>query len=187
MAGFRIAVLAACLCLTGAAAPAKIIPWNDWGEALVIPAGSPLQFVGFDEGRVARFRGEFVVTGTFVYGCDIECELPLTADQLNGSIIPDRAGAAQLPHWKIQQNDMRIFLEGGDRLAALVLSPKERRAIANGRLDSARKRVTIVIKDFNASLECDSASFGAEFVKLAKPTRERSVAKLDGNYGCGWS
>ena len=162
------------------------IPWAPGeAEALVVPAGSPIHFIRYDKERVARFRGRLVVTGTFIYGCDIECEPPLGKGDVNGSIVPDPEVAARLPHWKLHDNDMRIFLDGGDRLAAQVISRSERAAILAGKVDNVRKHVSIVVDDFNATLECDSAAYGARFVSLAKPPKV-AKAKLDGNYGCGW-
>lgn len=174
--------------LTGAA-PAAMpaeIPWGtDSDEALIVPANSPVQFIRYDESRIAHFHGRFVLTGTFVYGCDIECDPPLTKGEVTSSIIPDRVFADRLPHWKIRNTDMRIVLDGGDRLAALVISRSERASIYAGKVDDIRKRVSIVVDDFNTTLECDSPSFGARFVSLAEPARI-ATAKLDGDYGCGW-
>ena len=176
------------LALTAAAPvamPAEI-PWaSDSDEALIAPSASPVRFIRFDESRVAHFRGRFVLIGTFVYGCDIECNPPLSKGDVNSSIVPDPSAAARLPHWKIRNTDMRIVLDGGDQLAALVINPKERAAIYAGKVDNIRKRVSIVVDDFNTTLECDSPSFGARFVSLAEPARI-ATAKLDGDYGCGW-
>jgi hypothetical protein len=172
-----------------AAAPAGTpteIPWAPGeDEALIVPAASPVHFIRYDEGHVAHFRGRFVLTGTFIYGCDIECDPPLAKDEVNGSIIPDRDVAARLPHWKVHSNDIRIFLDGGDRLAAQVVTPGERAAIYAGKVDNIRKHVSIIVDDFNATLECDSATYGARFVSLATPPKI-AMTKLDGDYGCGW-
>ena len=172
-----------------AAAPAATpteIPWGAGSdEALIVPPDSPVHFIRFDKERVAHFRGRFIVTGTFVYGCDIECDPPLSKGDVTGSIIPDPDFAARLPHWKIDTTDMRIVLDGSDRLAAQIISRSERAAIYAGKLDNVRKRVSIVADDFSATLECDSAAYGARFVSLAKPPKV-AKARLDGNYGCSW-
>src|SRR5689334_16530398 len=93
-----------------AAAPApKYLPLDNYGEGLVIPAGSPVRLLRFNkQNAAASFSGRFVLTGMFVYGCDIECDPPLAKDDVHGSIIPDSNMAARLPHWKIRNNDMRI-------------------------------------------------------------------------------
>ena len=181
-----VTVLSLALTAAAPAATPAEIPWgSDSDEALIVPASSPVRFVRFDESRVAHFQGRFVLTGTFVYGCDIECDPPLSRDEVTSSIVPDPDAAARLPHWKVRNNDMRIVLEGGDRLAALVITTGERASIYAGKVDNIRKRVSIVVDDFNTTLECDSPSFGARFVSLAEPAKI-ATAKLDGDYGCAW-
>ena len=181
-----LALLPAAACLVSAVSPTRVIPLPDgYGEALIVPAASPVAFVGFDKELVARFRGRFVLTGTFVYGCDIECEPPLAKNDVRGSIVPDPEVAASLPHWKVRATDIRIILNGGERLAAQVLTPGERAAIFAGKADSVRKHVSIVVDNFNTTIECDSPTFSADFVSLAKPAK-LATAKLGGDYGCAW-
>ena len=180
------ALLSLALVAAGPVGTPTEIPWApDSDEALIVPVDSPVRFARYDESRVAHFRGRFVLTGTFVYGCDIECETPLAKEDLYGSLIPDSEIAARLPHWKMHNSDMRIFLTGADRLAAQVVTSKERAALFAGKVDNIRKRVSIVVDDFNATLECDGASYGANFVSLAKPPK-LATEELGGDYGCGW-
>lgn len=179
------AVPLAALIVSAAPAP-QYIPLDNYGEALVIPDGSPTRLVRFNKQQAeARFHGRFVLTGMFVYGCDIECDPPLVKNDVHGSIIPDPDVASRLPHWKIRNNDIRILLTGDDRLAAQVLTADERAALLAGKVDSVRKHVSIVVDDFSASIECDSASYTARFISLTKPPKTAS-AKLDGDYGCSW-
>jgi hypothetical protein len=182
----RVAAVPLAALVVCAAPAARYIPLDNYGEALVLPAHTPVQLVSFDKERAtARFRGQFVLTGLFVYGCDIECEAPIARDDVHGSIIPDRASASRLPHWKLRNNDIRISLTGDDRLAAQVVSPEERAAILAGKTGSVRKHVSIVVDRFNAMIECDGPSYTAHFISLAKPAKTSS-ARLTGDYGCGW-
>lgn len=182
----RIAALPLAALIISAAPAPKYIALDSYGEALVIPADSPVRLLRFNKQHAAAsFRGRFVLTGMFVYGCDIECEPPLAKGDVHGSIIPDPDAAARLPHWKIRNNDIRIYLHGWDRLAARVISPDERAAVFAGKADSIRKHVSIIVDDFNASIECDSASYDARFISLAKPAKV-TTAMLAGDYGCGW-
>jgi hypothetical protein len=182
----RIAAVPVAALIVSAAPAPRYIPLDNYGEGLVIPASSPVQLLRLNKQHaVASFRGRFVLTGMFVYGCDIECEPPLAKDDVHGSIIPDSDAAGRLPHWKIRNNDMRIYLHGGDRLAAQVITADERAAIFAGKVDSVRKHVSIVVDHFNAMIECDSASYDVRFISLAKPAKV-ATAKLGGDYGCGW-
>lgn len=160
------------------------IPSGLGEEALVVPDGSPVHFLRYDKDYLGRFSGQFVLTGTFFYGCEIECDPPLQKDQVFAAIVPDPVVASTLPHWKIRNNDMRIYLVNGDRLARKIVSPAERAAILSGKLDDIRRHVAIVVNDFRAGIDCDSASYSAHFVAIAKPAQV-ATAKLDGDYGCG--
>jgi len=153
-------------------------------EALVVPAGSPVRFLRFGKDYEGRFSGRFVLTGTFFYGCEIECEPPLQKDQVFAAIVPDPEIAAVLPHWKLRDNDMRIYLVNGERLASQIVTRQERAALLAGKIDDVRRHVTIIVDDFRAGIDCDSAFYSARFVAIAKPI-EIARAKPDGNYGCG--
>ena len=180
-----LVALAIGLTLAGATTPPQVISWDRYGEALIVPSGAPLQFTGIDENRVARFKGSAVVTGTFVYGCDIECKFPLAEQDLVGSIVADTSISERLPHWKIRGGGMRIYLHDAPRLAAQVFSQKELTAIASGRLNPGHKRVSVVIENFSAAIECDSATYEAHFVSLAAPATG-ATASNDGNSSCSW-
>ena len=154
------------------AATSTVIPFpRASGEALIVPASSPVHFTGFNKQGYGHFRGRFLLTGTFVYGCDIECEPPLRADQLYVEIIPDRSVIGILPHFKLRGGDMQIFLQYGDRLANRILTQAERTALLDGKRSDVRRRVAIYVEDFEAGIECDGPFFSARFVALAEPPK----------------
>jgi hypothetical protein len=181
----RIALVPVAALLMSATPQARVIPLaNGEGEALVVPANSPVRFSGFGKYDVARFRGRFVLTGTFVYGCEIECEPPLQSDEVFVRIVPDAASAAILPRWMIRNGDMRIYLVGGDRLANAIVTRSEKAALLAGKVGDVRRQVAIVVDDYRAGIECDSASYTARYVSLARPAQLAS-AKMEGDFGCG--
>jgi hypothetical protein len=180
-----IALLSLALLAAAPSGKPTIIPLSpDDDEALVIPAGSPAHFTGFDETHTASFTGRFTLTGTFFYGCEIECQLPLHEEDLFAAFIPDPASKALLPHWKLRNGDMRIYFDNGDKLVAQLVTKKEKAALIAGKLPAFRKQVTIVVTDFKATIECDSASYSIKFVALAKPP-QIARAKVKEDYGCG--
>ncbi len=169
------------------ASPAKEpieIPSGLGEEALVIPATSPVHFERYGKDYEARFSGRFVVTGTFFYGCEMECDPPLQRDQVFAAIVPDPAVAATLPHWKIRNNDIRIFFINDEQLVNQIVTRPERAALLAGRIPDVRRHVAIIVDDFRAAIDCDSAYYSAHFVAMAKPVEE-TRAKLNGDYGCG--
>jgi hypothetical protein len=181
----RIALVPMAALLVSATSSARVIPLpKGEGEALVVPVNSPVRFRGFGRYDVARFAGRFVLTGTFIYGCEIECEPPLQADEVFVRIVPDAASAGVLPRWKFRNGNMRIYLVGGERLAQAIVTPREKAALLAGKVEDVRKQVAFVVDDYSAGIECDSASYSARYVALAKPVRLAS-AKVEGDFGCG--
>ena len=181
---FLIALLSLALLSAAPAAKPTEIEWLPGGdEAIVIPAESPVHFKGFNKDHYATFRGRFVLAGTFVYGCNVECEPPQQADW-EADLIPDPAMAAALPHWKLRNGDLLIYLVDGERLAKQIVTGKERAALMAGKIPDVRRHVAIVVDDFQAGIECDSAFYSARFIAVATPAQIAS-AKVQPNYGCG--
>jgi hypothetical protein len=180
LSAFPIALL-----LLGAAPPAKVIPFrNVEGEAIVVPADSPVHFVRFDKQGVAHFSGSFTLSGSFNYGCEIECSPPLKPEQLTFWIVPDKPLAARLPHLKLRNGDIRLYVTGETRLTRTIGTAAQRASLLRGRISELHGHIAINVDDFEASIVCDSANYSARFVSVAKPAQ---LAKVDtsGNYGCG--
>jgi hypothetical protein len=177
-------LLSALLSLALLSGAPREIPYgsDDDKEALVIPSDSPVHFRGFDKHHVARFDGRFVMSGTFVFTCDIECEPPLKKWQIYGEMIPDPDIAARLPHWKVRNGEMRIYITRGDRLANQIFGREKLARIASGKIDEVRRPVVIVVDDYRAAIECDGASYSARFIALAP--KQTGHARLDAHEGC---
>jgi hypothetical protein len=178
--------LAFAFLLVGAApAPTIIKPLDAElaGEALIVPADSPVQFKRWDKYGYAVFEGRFELTGTFTYGCYVDCEGPVTENEIRTDFVPDPVVAARLPHWKVRNNDISLVLSNDKSFARTFANPKLHAAILKGRVPYIQGRATIVVEDFRTGIECDSANFEARFVKVVSVPKVKSV-KLDGNYGC---
>jgi hypothetical protein len=179
------------LLLVGAAPAEQVIPFPGVdGEALIIPTDSPVRFAGFiKDGKEyigARFKGRFVLTGSFTWGCYVDCGEPTVTEAENFAltVVPDPALAARLPHWKLHDNDIAIGVSKARTFTHAITTPAERAELVSGRLPEIKGRIAIVVDHFVTSLDCDSANFGADFVAVAKPAKLANV-NLNGNYGCG--
>jgi hypothetical protein len=175
------------LALASAAPPPKatFIPWTPGNyEGLLIPAASPIHFTRWDKEHYAHFSGRFILTGTFVYGCNVECGPPMQSADIEADVIPDPAMAARLPRWKLRNGDLLIYLVDGERLAKQIVTRNERAALLAGKVPDVRKHVAIVVDDFQAGIECDSAFYSARFIAIAKPVQV-ARGKTEPNYGCG--
>jgi hypothetical protein len=188
---FRVVLLPIAAVLMSAVPPERVILFPGVeGEALILPRNNPVRFSGFykqgGEYVGARFSGRFVLTGSFTYGCEWDCGEPGVNEDENYAlrIIPDRALAARLPHWKVRNNDIAIFVSKAKPFTHAITTPEQRAALASPTVPNVQGRISIVVDHLETSLDCDSANFRADFVKIAKPP-ELSKVDLDGNFGCG--
>lgn len=179
VAGFALAALS-----LAAAPPAAEYPLSDVeGEALVVPANSPIKFTGMDV-HLSRFSGEFVLNGTLVYRCAVDCDAPIDPRSLTAFVIPDRSQAQSLPYWKTRRSEIHVYFENDEALANTLISEAERKALLAGKVADIRKRVSLKVDEFRLGIDCDSASYTARFVALARPARiARSNRPIE--EGCG--
>jgi hypothetical protein len=178
--------LAFALLLLGASpGPTIIQPTNAQlvGEALIVPADSPVRFKRWDKYGYAVFDGRFELTGAFTYGCAVDCEGPVTEEDIRTDFIPDPATASRLPHWKLRNNDISLVLSNDKGFANAVADRKLHAAIRAGRVPYIEGRATIIVEDFRTGIECDSANYEARFVRMAGAPEVKPV-KLEGDYGC---
>lgn len=179
----RSALLPLAALLIGAAPPERVIPFPDVsGWSLVVPAGGPAKFRGFGEHGVARFSGRVVLTGSFTYGCNIECEGQSRDSQLVLVVRADPEAAALLPRVKDRDGDVNIYIRNGSRAARAVTTPQERAALRAGRIPYVQGRIEIVIDDLEIFGECDSAVYTARFVSLVK---QQQLATIESGTGFG--
>jgi hypothetical protein len=178
-----VAVLLALLLLSAAPA-ARVIPLpHVEGEALVIPPNSPVQFRGFDKQGAAHFNGRFAVTGTFTYGCEFECNPPIKEWQENFVVTPDPALAARLPHWKLRNGPIVLYVNHATGLTRTLGTPAKRAALRSGKLANLNGRISIVVDAYEASIVCDGPNYSVRFVAVAKPAK-LADKPVKAEYGC---
>lgn len=180
----RAALVASTLLLVGAAPAEQVIPLPGVdGEALIIPANSPVQFSRFGTEDDAHFSGRFVLTGTYSLECDY-CDESSTEKDLVLDVDPDPQLAERLPHWKIRDQDVKVYLFRTDALVRGISTSKERAEVVSHKRDDIHGRIAMVVDDFRLAIECDSSFYSARFVRIVKPL-QLAQAQRDGNYGCG--
>ena len=179
----RMVALAVAAVTVGAAPAPHYVSLGKYDEAVVIPAGSPVTFERFDQYDSAHFKGRFVLEGAFILDCDY-CEPGYKDNEIRLSIVPDPAVAARLPHWKVHDNDIAIAITNAASFIRAMSTPDQRRLLLSGKLDEIRGRTAIVVDDYEASLDCDSADYSARFVAIAKPPQVAKV-EVNGDFGCG--
>ena len=134
MATWKLAF--AFLLLGAAPAPTVITPPDAQlvGEALIVPVDSPVKFKKWDKYGYAVFEGRFELTGTFTYGCYVDCQGAVTEDDIRTDFVPDSTVAARLPHWKLRNNDISLVLSNDAGFARTVANPKLHAAIRTGKV-----------------------------------------------------
>lgn len=151
-------------------------------HGLSVPSDSPVSYRGIDDEYLsATFAGRFVLTGTFMYGCE-GCKYRAMEDDLSLYFVPDPGLEKRLPHWIAYDQDMRIRIYGeagfGQSMGAT------RSDIMAGKIHVATGRASIVVDHFTASIDCGTANYSATFVAMAQaPVTQH--ASFDGAYGCG--
>jgi hypothetical protein len=181
----RLFAALAALLLLGASPANRTIPRPGGGPALIIPAGSPVKFRGFDENGVAHFDGRFLLIGSFTYGCNIDCEeLPIPRDNLEFNLVPDQQLMKRLPHWQDRGGDMVIYLTRTSRLERALVGQKQLAALLSGKTKDVRGRIAIMVDGYTADFGCDySPSYSARFVSLPKPPTIAQI-EVNGDFGC---
>lgn len=154
--------------------------FTDW--AIIVPSDSLVKFRAWHEYGYAQFNGRFVLSGEFALrmteNCDGVGEACLVID-----VKPDSAIAARLPHWN-NQGDMSIGLKDDKQLIQSLSDRPQRAALVTGKIPHLTGRLSIVVDEFSAGGDCESAWYAARFVEIAKPPRLARTG-FTGDVGCG--
>lgn len=186
----RLALLPLAALIVSASPGPQIIPLpgeDSYGEALIIPADSPVKFQRFDQYGRAHFSGRFALTGKFSWGCEWDCDGSTSvneAENFDLQLIPDADVAARLPRWKVHDNDIAVSISGASRFTHSITTSLQRADLASGRLEDVEGRVSITVDQFETGLDCDSANASARFVAVTQAPKLGKV-DLSGNFGCG--
>lgn len=179
-------IAAALLAATAAAAvhaapAARAIALADGVDTLIVPATAPLRYRSTGAFDVISFSGRFVLTGVFHYGCEYDCDEPDREFSLY--IVPDTAQQSRLPHWSKRSGKVRVYIIGDEPLIRAAISRRPEMAqLRAGRLDEITGRMSIIVDNYTASIECDAPSYVATFVALAKPLQVAALPADD--HGC---
>ena len=176
----------AILSLSSAASTQTVIPLrrDRSDDALVIPTDSPVKFRRWKQYGMADFDGRFVLTGTFVYGCAIDCEERKENDRFyRMDFTPDPDIARRLPRWRIHDQVPAIVITNAPAFIHAVVSPKVYAGLHSGKISDVRGRASILVDHFEAGIECDSAELSAHYVRIV--AAPKLSATPDGHPGCG--
>jgi hypothetical protein len=163
---------------------ARIIPLEHSG-GIQIPSNSPVAFVRLGEELDAHFSGQFVITGSYRFGCFVGCDGPLKPGELVLKFYPDRDLVMRLPRWTQYNSPAEeIIITKAEPFVRAFVEKKIRLQLLANKRQYVKGRASILVDDFTMAIECDSPTYLARFVRIvpeserAKPTPVRPV-------GCG--
>lgn len=166
----RLFAIFAALCVLGAPAGGKgskpsivlLHADSEDGEALLIPAATPLQFVGIGkEDRKATFSGRFTLTGTY--------EVSGHGEDAYVRLWPDKKSRDALPSWRERGGPEEIYLENGWDFAVAVARKPDLARLETDDKHQLRGRISIIADKYETYIECDAAHFTARFVSVVRP------------------
>jgi hypothetical protein len=180
----RLTLIPFALLLLGAAPAPTIIPHPEYANhRLIIPHDSPVKFRRWQEHGVAIFDGQFVLAGSWSYGCAFDCGDPPDEAYYQFELRPDPAFAGRMPHWN-SSSDMSVIITREDRLVRSVVAPDLRAALRADKVPYVMGRVSIVVDEFRTGFSCDSPYFSARFVAIAK-AQKLARPDFSGVSSCG--
>jgi hypothetical protein len=161
------ALLAVALLLAQPALAAPVtIALPDKADTVIVPEGSGLKFVKFDEEHQAIFNGKLTLTGTYYYGHN---EYDDEGNFFTLYFRPDAASAARMPYLKTRGKPADMVLTS-EALFLKTYLPKDTMAhVRPGRDTYASGAITVTVDTVSAGVVCDGPSWTARFVSAAKP------------------
>jgi hypothetical protein len=177
---FRAVLAAALLFAQPSLAAPVTIALPDKADSVIVPDGSGLKFAKFDADHQAIFTGKLTLSGTFFYG-DSEYNDGPTVD-LTLYFQPDAASVALLPSLKSRGPAQALFVTNGAPFAKAVLSKQQLAALQKKGAPYATGSARIVVDTVGAGVMCDTASYTARFVALAKPAAAHTAPSP--GFGC---
>jgi hypothetical protein len=130
-----------------------------------MPANSPVQFLSVDEyGTDIKFKGQFTLSGTYRYG--------YFRDDVNGdpdlSFMPDKSIAATLPYWQGREQVDTIIFSNPEKFVKDVIPSASLKKLKNKSALSLTGRITILVDQYEASIDCDVPAYSVNFISVQK-------------------
>lgn len=148
---------------------ARTIVLPDGADTLIVPADAPVRYRSTEKDWPAvHFTGQFVLTGEFHFSCNCDEEGDRTFQLY---VVPDPDDLARLPHWRIRASDRSIGILHDRRLVRAVIPARQLALVRSGKLEEVTGRLSVVVKNYTAEIECDGPVYSVTFVALAKPVR----------------
>ncbi len=155
------------------------------GLDYAVPSKSPVQFASLGKFGVATFRGRFVMSGTYHYGyLTDDPRADATYGVLELYFLPDENVAAQLPYWVQRKPVHEIRFRNDNAFVRAVITPETIEVLKKKQVFSVEGRTSIVVSDYQASVECDYPTYSVLFVSVEHPGMLLASREFIEQYGC---
>ena len=157
-----------------------LFPEHADGPAVVIPAGSALRLLpsSLDHPNQAVFSGRMELTGTY--------ELKGYGEDAWVTLWPDRKSLAAMPYWHDwwEGPPTEISFENGWAFAQAVVGENQLHKL-KAEDHSERGTITVIVDNYDISIECDRAYYSARFVAVVDTKVQLAAnAREDEEAGC---
>jgi hypothetical protein len=152
---------------------------------IVIPDGAPVRFFSFGREETAKFTGWFELRGTYHYGyLTNDRKADATYGVLALSFVPDLQFAEKLPYWQGLTPPATLGFSNPRTFVRRVIPQDAVAKLKQKKVFSVSGRAAIVVDDYRAGIECDSAYYNVRFVSLVRPRPILVSQKFVRHYRC---
>ena len=120
-----------------------------------------------------------MLTGTFHYGYESnnpEDDTAYTTPSL--SLVPDAAIASTLPYWKDRDHVSEIRFSNEAAFVKAAILASNLAALKARRIKSVSGRISVLVDNYQATLECDAATYTVRFLSIQTPGAMRVARNI---------
>ncbi|MES2906026.1 MAG: hypothetical protein V4691_03235 [Pseudomonadota bacterium] len=142
----------------------RLVHAKEGSVEFAIPATSPVQEFSFNDeyGSSIRFKGSFVLTGTYLYG--------YFRGNVDGDgvlfFMPDKASAATLPYWHDRGPIEEISFINPEKFVKDVIPAAALGKLKNKSAMTVTGKTTILVDTYEASIDCDTPTYSVNFISV---------------------
>jgi len=157
----------------------------DADVTFVVPSNSPAQYERTGEYGVLHYAGRFPLKGHYVYGYVTENpEEDVHFGELELEFTVSQSTAERLPYWTDGSPVREITIRNAERFARDVVGPANIAKLKAHRIERVSGTATIVVDQFETSVECDHQTSSARFVRAVLVPERVAEKRLASASGC---
>lgn len=151
----------------------------------VVPAHSPVAFSSLGEFTTVRFSGRFRVDGEYHIG-NIEDQSNPGEYEVSLALyfVPDKKYGNRLPYWKNSGHVKELWFANRDDFIAAAIPPDVVENVKHTAGAHASGRASLIVEDYQASVECDYPEYVVRFVSISKRERAQIASGPWDQRGC---